>query len=76
VLQLDNVLGLLLAILHAIFTSRLFWFCVAGACITAWISWVVRDAVKDAIRNLDLDERVREAVREALQESREETEDE
>jgi hypothetical protein len=72
--SVDNVLALLLGILHAIFTSRFFWFCVIGGFITRWISWIVRDAVKDAIRDLDLDERVREAVREALEESREETE--
>jgi hypothetical protein len=63
---------LILSALHAIFSSKFFWFCVAGACVSMWISWVVRDAVKDAIRDLDLDERVRAAVREAMEESADE----
>jgi hypothetical protein len=66
----SSVITLILAALRAIFTSTLFWFCVAGAFITWWISWIVRDAVRDAIRDLDIDETVREAVREVLEESR------
>jgi divalent metal cation (Fe/Co/Zn/Cd) transporter len=72
---MDSVLGWLLALilgaLHAIFTSDIFWIMVAVACISLWISWVVRDAVKDAIADLHLDERVREAVQEAMEEEAE-----
>ena len=66
---LGKLFVLILAALHAIFSSTLFWFCVAGAFMSWWISWIVRDAVKDAIRDLNLDERVRESVREAIEEA-------
>jgi hypothetical protein len=61
-----TLFDLVLAVLHAIFKSELFWFVVAGTIISWWISWVVRDAVKAAIREIDFDERIRDAVRDAL----------
>jgi hypothetical protein len=70
--NLIKLVALVLPVLDAIFRSTFFWFCVAGAFVSWWFSWIVRDAVKDAIRELDLDERVREAVREAIEEAREE----
>jgi len=66
---LSKLFVLVVGALHVIFSSRLFWACIAGAFISWWISWIVRDAVKDAIGDLDLDERVREAVREVMEES-------
>lgn len=68
-------LALIVEVLHAIFTSNIFWFMVAAAFITFWLSWIVRDAVKDAIAALHLDETVREAVHEAMEESKEAEDD-
>jgi hypothetical protein len=66
------MLALTLAALHAILKSELFWFMVAGAFVSLWLSWIVGGAVKDAIAKLDLAETVREAVREAMDEAKEE----
>jgi len=73
--NLTKLFALILAALEAIFHSTFFWFCVAGAFVSWWFSWIVRDAVKDAIKQLNLDERVREAVREAIEEAKEEREE-
>jgi len=70
-----GVFALILEVLHAILSSNTFWFMVAAALISWWLSWIVRDAVKDAIAALNLEDTVRDAVHEAMEESKEAEDD-
>jgi hypothetical protein len=76
---LTKLFVLVVAALHAILQSTFFWFCVAAAFVSWWVSSTVRDAVRDgvkeAIQGLDLEGTVRDAVRDALEEDQEDRRD-
>lgn len=72
---MDKVTALVLAALHAIFKSAIFWDSVAGILISVWLFWLMRLAAKSAIEELDIEEKIREAVQDALAEPDESDDD-